>query len=123
MSREIKFRAWVESNKQMYNVDVLAISACSWDCPDHGKHGFSLAYQPHIPVMQFTGMVDCDGKEIYEGDIIEHDFKPCGMQRDEVVFEDNCFCLQYGNKYMPSQRDRKVIGNSYENPELLSQAA
>lgn len=66
--REIKFRAW--NGKEMFNVDVLAISPCTWDCPDYGKRGVSLAYQPHIKVMQYTGLHDKNGKEIYEGDIL-----------------------------------------------------
>jgi uncharacterized phage protein (TIGR01671 family) len=66
--REIKFRAW--DGRTMFNVDVLAISPCGWDCSDYGKRGVSLAYQPHIKVMQYTGLEDRNGKEIYEGDIV-----------------------------------------------------
>lgn len=71
-------------------------------------------------VMQFTGLLDKNGKEIYEGDIIfnEHD----ELKKYPVVFEKGMFCVN--DWTMPLWKgDTKnfweIIGNIYENPDLL----
>lgn len=133
--REIKFRAW--NGKEMFNVDVLAMSPCTWDCPDYGKRGASLAYQPHIKVMQYTGLNDKNGKGIYEGDVINlycdcdpGDYAYCTHPPSvhKVVWneEESGYDLVQISKgkvfedfssYM--EESWEVIGNIYENPELL----
>lgn len=76
--------------------------------------------------MQFTGLLDRHGKEIYEGDIVRHSYYGKG----EVSFGDGYFKvvnLSGGEKYQSykkmrlnaMQGDGEVIGNIYENPELL----
>lgn len=119
--REIKFRAWNTSTKEMFNVDVLAISACTWDCPDHGKRGVSIAYQPHIKIMQYTGLKDKNGKGIYEGDIVQYwggeYWYGCWKYSGEIIIKDligDCFMLGE-HEYLG------IIGNIYENPELLKE--
>jgi uncharacterized phage protein (TIGR01671 family) len=111
--REIKFRAW--DGKVMYGVDVLAMSECTWGCPDYGKRGVSLAYQPNIAVMQYTGLEDKNGKEIYEGDIVERE-----GQMAPVVYEDGAFWVN-GTILIHTNTPQKVeiVGNACENPELL----
>lgn len=133
--REIKFRAW--DGWKMFNVDVLAITPGGWSCgvgfdregelvPDHGRRGVSLAYQPSIKVMQFTGLCDRNGKEIYEGDIVEVTGTPYYAKRGQVVFNgkeyglldaNNGFCADF--VWEDWERFFEVIGNIYENPELL----
>ena len=128
MTREIKFRAFYEQTKEMFNVDVLALTACQWACPDYGKRGVSQAYQSHIPLMQFTGMRDSNDKEIYEGDIIQDPIRT--WNRWQVVFDENYGCFRGiaipTNKYddffdldLSQIRRNVIIGNVYENPELL----
>lgn len=123
--REIKFRAWDSRSKAMFNVDVLAISPCAWSCPDYGTRGVSLAYQPNIEVMQFTGLRDRHGKEIYEGDILRYWNPSVGSIIRPIVFKWGGFGIEglakgthiyFGN--LPEE-EIEVIGNIYENPELL----
>ena len=71
-------------------------------------------------VGQYTGLKDWDGKEIYEGDIVEID---CGTYKDKGViqFNDGMFyCFNYGFEHAQlNPPDLEVIGNIYENPDLL----
>jgi len=109
--RTIKFRAWSNDYKKMFytehseNLDLLPI----WiRCPnDYG-------------LMQFTGLKDKNGKEIYEGDIVKW-----GNGKDavnEVIYSGDRFMLY--NLGAPSLArvsiDSEIIGNIYENPELIS---
>ena len=119
-----KFRAW--DGHKMFNVDVLAISPCTWDCPDYGKRGISLAYQSFIKVMQYTNLNDRNGKEIYEGDIVDSwaGSDVIGTYLREVVWAEGEPKLEFnpssgnilckGNEHL-----FEIIGNIYENPELL----
>ena len=123
--REIKYRAW--NGKEMFNVDVLAISPCAWDCPDYGKRGVSLAYQPSISVMQHTGLKDTNDIEIYEEDIIsthKHDFvvkwdEIGGMYLFHEINNPDSGMDYYEFEENYSYYGFHVIGNVYKNPELL----
>lgn len=127
--RTIKFRAWCKDTKEMFNVDVLAISACSWDCPDFGKRGVSLTHQPSRPVMQFTGLKDKNGVEIYEGDIVECYGEVNGTEHKELQIVrywcgNPCLCFpnaESGIPIYPFNVTHKlyVIGNIYQSPELV----
>lgn len=115
--REIKFRAWDKHEKKMI-FDGYYGSGIFIDL--EGTIQWDEVPTERIVLMQFTGLLDKNGKEIYEGDILEY-FK----KYFPVVFEDtwispfkagdNCGCCESGS--IPSEYE--VVGNIYENPKLL----
>ncbi len=110
-NRIIKFRAFVEGlATPMYTFD-LGAPRFIIDKIDEGA-----------PVMQFTGLLDKNGKEIYEGDITESQGMTGHIFREEVVFWEGCFCHKTSDNrgHIFNPKHEVIIGNIYENPTLLT---
>lgn len=122
--REIKFRAWHKEKKIMGNVlgiDILHkeifFSNEDVDCYEHVDF-------KNIELMQYIGLKDKNGKEIYEGDIL---FESFGEKYYKVVFENGSFRAEFEGDFEEYSFDLidvvaqgyEVVGNIYQNPELL----
>ena len=64
--REIKFRAWHQDTKKMLDLKKMTPLALS---PSLDQDGLYIPFIKDLPLMQYTGIKDKDGVEIYEGDI------------------------------------------------------
>lgn len=137
MDREIKFRAWDKENKKIRKVTKMNFFDEYIECDD-GNLGeyWTIKYDETI-LMQYTGLKDKNGKEIYEGDIVivrgeegrvtwmdregtEHQCLDCGIA--DVEFYEGMWYLngEVNNAlYDLKEMEIEVIGNIYENPELI----
>jgi len=76
----------------------------------------------------FTGACDKDGKEIYEGNIVEFTVfsDPPVRVKDVVLFSNGCFCLKKSGELLYSKTvpcfELKVVGDMWSNPELLTRS-
>ena len=127
--RELKFRAWdTEENKMIFNpiANDLNVATAYIGLNEllnkYPKKGFEL--------MQFTGLKDRLGKEIYEGDILGFsDGRKRKKENLEIIkWEDNSIEDDWGNSNpysgftFPtnmSDNEWEVIGNIYENKDLV----
>jgi hypothetical protein len=119
MNKSIKFRLW---NGHSMEYNVLAGASGIFYVEGLGSKDWVTVvnFSENTPVMQFTGLLDKNGKEIYEGDIIL-----ITGRKTYVFFRNGSFMywidsqsyLELSQSY--SLDDIKVIGNIYQNPELL----
>lgn len=137
--REIKFRAWIPDIKRMREIQSFELHepddvfkrtplVTVWDHESVRAakiKGRAATYErSDIILMQYTGLKDKNGKEIYDGDIVKA--TSTGNQIGIIEMENGCWNANYekgtGNIIWPLALRLhldEVIGNIYENPELL----
>jgi len=121
--REIKFRAWDKKNKKMVGWSKLVRDR--WLLFSFFGNEFHPTNPPQYfwERMQYTGLKDKNGKEIYKGDIV----KTCYSAGSVFWYEELAsFGLKLNGgtimtmKYIEEQKPLEVIGNIYENPNLIT---
>lgn len=139
--REIKFRAWDKNDSEMYDVAYInyknKLVHIEWFAEP--QYGGKSAEMRDVYLMQYTGLKDKNSKEIYSGDILSY----ADISSDEwfmdkqktigVVKWRELKCgfapqeIKQNHKrghyfaYWDQIHDIEIIGNIYENPELLEQ--
>lgn len=136
MTRQINFRAWDKKTNTMWEkAGMDAHSNYCYADPAFGNKGsimkqfddlhiekYNIYYPADIELMQFTGLLDKNGKEIYEGDILKSD-------RDSILTINWCherygWLLFFKDKnegtiFFDNVDGIEIIGNIHENSELI----
>jgi len=130
--RQIKFRAWDKGCKLMWNNAYILCDSIECAGLKNNNKACTSDHENRFILMQYTGLLDKNKVEIYEGDIIK-----CWYGTGIVTYLVSGFCLENPNhhwKYNPKvshpqsifaldgpgfRVNTKIIGNIYENKELL----
>jgi uncharacterized phage protein (TIGR01671 family) len=124
--REIKFRAWdKKENKMQQVVQILyGHEASNYPLSVDFFRSVKSRLIKDIELMQYTGLKDKNGKEIYEGDIVmiydARESESFPMFSEKVIFEKGKFMTEGEfDLYDTDNYSYELIGNIFENKELL----
>lgn len=119
--REIKYRAWLKREQKMYPVTGMIKSMVLLSSSEDMVTAIDI---DQVELMQYTGLKDCKGTEIFEGDIVNI----LSSIAAEVYWDFGAWQLRNGDKaggqlgsVIAMDDMAQVIGNVYEHPHLLEQ--
>jgi uncharacterized phage protein (TIGR01671 family) len=139
MKRELKFRVW---NGEIYYYSCTCFSFKGSESSEVIRNAGFFCFAKWLEqggkschIQQYTGLKDKNGREIFEGDIIESEIRRCSERGEfedyvecriiKVQFKNGYFCDQDGKPLLNYKDDMwkvnkySVIGNIFENPDLL----
>ena len=129
MSREIKFAFWHNWKKEMWSVDSI-----NWVYNEVWNGGDGANLNDGV-LLQYTGLLDKNDKKIFEGDIVRVNDDQDGDRTYEVIFKEGCYWGKCIYTLRPSttpyktllfdldywdNESKEIIGNIYENSELIT---
>lgn len=122
--KEIKFKVWHKIEKRLF--DVYGFDKDNVYVDSMNDYLETVVSRKYCDLIQYTGLQDVSGKEIYDGDICKIESEDGKTRISQVIFENGCFNLQFnllknGLSHFTENYSLYVIGNIYENPELLEQ--
>ncbi|MBQ8248065.1 MAG: hypothetical protein IJZ42_13135 [Lachnospiraceae bacterium] len=116
-----------QDSSWIYGSLITGGKSCTAIYRSESMHSFTVLPET---VGQFTGLTDKNGTKIFEGDIVdvEHDLRYVGVAAEriglfKVVFDEGCFMKQnhHGLFHFIKSDTCTVVGNIYDNPELLKE--
>ena len=129
--REIKFRAWDRINGMFRKQQMIKEPSLSRSDISKGCRINDIFKDDEFIWMQYTGLKDSNGVEIYEGDLLSIQIVRDAKKTVTIVFEDGAFGVKdelfgwgYGKEFYPlktiiNNHKVEIIGNIHENSELL----
>lgn len=121
MQDRFKFRIWDDDNECFDYLDFNDLEKAKHTIDSYNEYFWSGYFKENPRyLMQSTGLKDKNGKLIYEGDIVNiYD-----RFIDKIIFHKGCFCVSKGSYNQATywkDDTMEVIGNIYENKELLDE--